>query len=380
MAYAARILLFLSLSATAPAVAQTASSARSGTGQAADEVFTYVEQMPEFPGGQAALFQTLGQTIVYPAEALQQQLEGRVFVAFVVAASGNVQDVKVSKSVHPLLDAEAVRAVQALPAFVAGRQKGRPVAVAYTLPISFRLPVAAAPLAAPAPLLTGPRPAATGRTPYLQGGQQALAEYLKAAPYPEEARQAQASGVVFVTVTVDAKGEVSKVGSDAGIGLQNNQVTRIMPALRLAAINLLSNGPSWVPGQLKGKNITDTNIIPLQFDAASGTVSVVPGIRLFPEVRPTPADGPEAYLKLIAQRLRYPTEALRKQAQGKVVLFLEVSAEGRLEQPQVIESVSPELDAEALRVAALLPPVFPALEDGQPVRSYYLLPVTFSIK
>lgn len=377
MAYAARILLFLSLSATAPAVAQTASPARSGTGQAADEVFTYVEQMPEFPGGQAALFQTLGQTIVYPAEALQQRLEGRVFVGFVVAASGNVQDVKVSKSVHPLLDAEAVRAVQALPAFVAGKQKGRPVAVAYTLPITFRLPAAAAPLA---PLPTGPRPAFSGRPPYLQGGQLALVEYLKAAPYPEEARQAQASGVVFVSVDVDANGHVSKIGSDAGIGLQNGQATRIMPALRFAAINLVSDGPAWVPAQEKGQNVASSSVIPVQFDAASGTVSVIPGIRLFPEVPPTNPDGPEAYLKLIAQRLRYPSEALRRQVQGKVMLFLPVSKEGRIEKPLVIESVSPDLDAEALRVAALLPPIFPALEDGQPVSSYYLLPITFSIQ
>lgn len=214
----------------------------------------------------------------------------------------------------------------------------------------------------------------------MQGGQQALAEYLKAAPYPEESRQAQASGIVFVTVAIDAKGQVEKVSSDAGIGVQNGHTTRIMPALRLAALNLLNNGPGWVPGQLEGKDRSTTSIIPLQFDAASSTISVVPGIRLFPEVPPTPLGGPEALLKLMAQQMRYPAQALRNQTQGKVVLFLEVSEEGRLEQPLVIESVSPELDAEVLRVAASLPPVFPALENGQPVRSFYLLPFTFSIK
>ncbi|WP_226171734.1 energy transducer TonB [Hymenobacter lucidus] len=96
--------------------------------------------MPAFPGGQSALFQMIGQNISYPTEALQQRLEGRVFVSFVVGTSGSVQQIKVSKSAHPLLDAEAVRAVGNLPAWQPGRQNGRFVPVAFTLPIGFRLP------------------------------------------------------------------------------------------------------------------------------------------------------------------------------------------------------------------------------------------------
>ncbi|WBO84627.1 TonB family protein [Hymenobacter yonginensis] len=380
---AVRTLAFIALCGPASAVAQTASPTRPGTEQVVNKIYTYVEQMPEFPGGQPALFRTLGQTIVYPAEALQQGLEGKVFVSFVVAVSGQVQDVKVSKSVHPLLDAEALRAVQALPAFVPGKQNGRPVAVAYTLPIAFRVPAEAAPAAtAPvAPLLTGPRPAAKeGRSPHLQGGQEALAEYLKTVAYPADAQQAQASGLIVVDVTVGADGKVSKVGTDNGIGLQNGQATRLMPTLRFAAISLLNDAPAWVPGQLKGKNVSSNIQIPLQFDAASGTVSIVPGLRLFPDEGPAVPGGPEALLRTMSQRLQYPMEALRNQRQGKVVLFLQVSEAGRLEQPLVVGPVSPELDAEALRVATLLPPVFPALEQGKPVRSYYLLPVVFEIR
>ena len=341
MAYPARILFFLALSATAPAVAQTVPPVVSATERVEARVYTYVEQMPTFHGGGPdSIVAYLSRTIRYPAEALARRIEGRVFVTFVVGATGAVEQASVLKGAHSLLDAEALRVVQLMPAWEPGRQTSRAVRVSYTLPITFRLPAAPAPAA---PLLTGPRPAATGRPPYLQGGQQALADYLKAAPYPEEARQAQASGVVFVTVAVDAKGQVTKVGSSAGIGLQNGQRTPILPALRFAALNLLSNGPAWVPGQLKGKAVAATTVVPLQFDAASGTVSVVPGLRLFPEVPPTAPDGPEALLKQTAQRLRYPPAALRSQQQGKVVLFLQVSEEGRLERPQVIESVSPEL-------------------------------------
>lgn len=380
---AVRTLAFIALCGPVSAVAQTASPARPDTEQVINKIYTYVEQMPEFPGGQPALFRTLGQTIVYPAEALQQGLEGKVFVSFVVAESGQVQDVKVSKSVHPLLDTEALRAVQALPAFVPGKQNGRPVAVAYTLPIAFRVPAEAAPAAtAPvAPLLTGPRPAAKeGRIPRPQGGQEALAEYLKTVAYPEEARQAQASGLIVVELTVGADGQVSKVGTDNGIGLQNGQATRLMPALRFAAISLLNDAPAWVPGQLKGKNVPITIRIPLQFDAASGTVSIVPGLRLFPDEGPIIPGGPETLLRAIVRKVSYPAQALRNQREGQVVLFLQVSEEGRLEQPLIIGTVSPELDAEVLRAAAQLPPVFPALEQGKAVRSFLLTPFNFTIR
>jgi outer membrane biosynthesis protein TonB len=63
-----------------------------------------------------------------------------------------------------------------------------------------------------------------------------------------------------------------------------------------------------------------------------------------------------------------------------VVLFLQVSEEGRLEQPLIIGTVSPELDAEVLRAATQLPSVFPALEQGKPVRSYFVLPFNFDIQ
>ncbi|GAB2949569.1 hypothetical protein GCM10027048_13320 [Hymenobacter coalescens] len=365
------VLAALALGAPA-AQAQTAPPAT----PPANAVYTYVEQMPQPPGGMSALMQALGQQLQYPSEAAQQRLEGRVFVNFVVNTEGRIEQAKVVKGAHPLLDAEALRVVAQMPAWTPGRQSGRAVNVSYTLPIAFRLPPPAP--AAPAP--TADRPASKDRPPYPQGGQEALANYLKTAPYPEEARKAQASGVVFIQVEVDAQGQVEKISPAAGIGLQNGQATPIMPALRLEALNLISNGPGWVAGQAQGQPAAGSHIVPLQFDAATGTVSLLPGLRLFPEQPPVIPGGPDTYLRAMAQRVRYPAQAMRQHRQGKVVLFVQVSEDGRLEYPQVIESVSPELDAEALRVAKLLPPMSPALEQGQPVRSYFLLPFTFTIK
>ena len=104
-----------------------------------EEVFTIVEVMPEFPGGEIALRQTLGKTVMYPAEAAKQGIQGKVYVSFVVGSDGEVVNAKIARGVHPLLDAEALRVINQLPKWTPGTQKGMPVAVSYTVPISFLL-------------------------------------------------------------------------------------------------------------------------------------------------------------------------------------------------------------------------------------------------
>ena len=104
-----------------------------------EEVFTIVEVMPEFPGGAIALRQTLGKIVVYPAEAAKQGIQGKVFVMFVVGSDGMVKNATIARGVHPLLDAEALRVINQLPKWAPGTQKGVPVAVSYTVPISFQL-------------------------------------------------------------------------------------------------------------------------------------------------------------------------------------------------------------------------------------------------
>ena len=103
------------------------------------KVFDVVEQMPEYPGGQAALFEYLSKNIKYPADAEKKKVEGKVFVTFVVDSDGKITDVSLLKKVFPSLDAEAIRFISAMPNWIPGRQKGQAVRVKYTVPIMFRL-------------------------------------------------------------------------------------------------------------------------------------------------------------------------------------------------------------------------------------------------
>ena len=104
-----------------------------------EEIFRSVEQMPQFPGGDAALMKFLQSHINYPPMAAENNVQGKVILQFVVEKDGKVGEVKVARSVDKDLDREARRVVKTLPRFTPGRQNGQPVRVWYTLPVTFKL-------------------------------------------------------------------------------------------------------------------------------------------------------------------------------------------------------------------------------------------------
>ena len=98
-----------------------------------------VEQKPEFPGGEAAMYKWLGDHISYPAQASEEGVSGRVVVQFDISKTGDIENVKVVRGRHPALDKEAMRLVKAMPKWQPGRNNGQPVKVTYTLPVTFKL-------------------------------------------------------------------------------------------------------------------------------------------------------------------------------------------------------------------------------------------------
>ena len=97
------------------------------------------EQMPMFPGGDRKLMEYLDANVQYPPECEETCIQGRVVVTFLVERDGSISNAKVVKSVHPLLDAEALRVVEAMPKWIPGRQNGVTVAIKYTIPVTYRL-------------------------------------------------------------------------------------------------------------------------------------------------------------------------------------------------------------------------------------------------
>ena len=103
-------------------------------------VFVVVESMPEFPGGQQALFKYLSENVKYPVIAQENGIQGRVICQFVVNKDGSIVDVEVVRSGGDAsLDKEAIRVIKSMPKWKPGKQRGKPVRVKYTVPVNFKL-------------------------------------------------------------------------------------------------------------------------------------------------------------------------------------------------------------------------------------------------
>ena len=103
-------------------------------------VFVVVESMPEFPGGQQALFKYLSENVKYPTIAQEHGIQGRVICQFVVNKDGSIVDVEVVRSGgDPSLDKEAIRVIKSMPKWKPGKQRGKAVRVKYTVPVNFKL-------------------------------------------------------------------------------------------------------------------------------------------------------------------------------------------------------------------------------------------------
>ena len=105
----------------------------------ANTIYTVVEQMPEFPGGDDAMMKFIQRNIKYPDMERESDIQGRVVIGMVVNQDGSLSDIVVKKGVSSGIDKEALRVVRLMPQFKPGKQSGKPVRVRYLIPIMFKL-------------------------------------------------------------------------------------------------------------------------------------------------------------------------------------------------------------------------------------------------
>jgi len=102
-------------------------------------IFIIVEEMPEFPGGSDSLYKFIANNIHYPDSAKEAEIQGKVYISFVINEIGNIENAKVMRGIGGGCDEEALRIVKSFPDWVPGQQRGKPVKVQMTLPINFKL-------------------------------------------------------------------------------------------------------------------------------------------------------------------------------------------------------------------------------------------------
>jgi TonB family protein len=354
-------------------------------------VFTVVEEMPEFPGGEKALRDFIGSTVKYPEGAKNDGIQGKVYVTFVVKSDGTVGDAKIARSAHPLLDSEAIRVINLLPTWKPGKQGGKEVNVAYTIPVQFKLDGdknAKQALPFPAPKVGSQRPdgvyIVVEEMPEFPGGELALRDFMASTvKYPADAVKENIQGKVFVTFVVKADGTVG----DAKIARGAH------PLLDDEAIRVVNLLPVWKPGRQKGEAVSVSYTVPVKFalDGAKSEKKTDPSLAAGPqkgekqvfivvEEMPEFPGGADELRRFIARTVKYPAEAIKDKAMGKVLVSFVVSSTGKVENPKIERAVNPALDAEAIRVVNLMPEWKPGKQRGQAVSVAYTIPIDFKLQ
>ena len=223
------------------------------------EIFQVVEEQPMFPGGMQEMMKFLQQNIKYPKEAQEQGKQGRVIVQFVVNKDGSITGDSVVRSVDSLLDAEALRVVRSMPNWTPGKQKGKPVRVRFTLPVTFHLNGDA-----PKQATEVKQPEATDDKifqvvedqPEFPGGMEALMKHLsKEIKYPKEAQDKGTQGRVIVQFVVRKDGSIT----DAKV------MKPVDPLLDAEALRVVSEMPNWTPGKQRGEAVNVRFTLPVMF-------------------------------------------------------------------------------------------------------------------
>lgn len=216
-----------------------------------DSIYEIVEVMPVFPGGDAGMMKFLQDNIKYPAEAQQAGASGRVLTRFIINSDGSISDVEIYKSVHPLLDAEALRVVSEMPNWTPGKVDGKAVKVRFTLPISFRLQGGES-----TPQNNAPA-AKLSKAPEYVGGDKALYTFLaQNMKYPTDAQEAGIQGRAVVELTIAADGS-----------MVNPHVTSsVHPLLEKEALRVVSMLQRWNPAvNENGQAVSATITLPFSF-------------------------------------------------------------------------------------------------------------------
>lgn len=134
-----KVLFVLALLLSAHTAMHAQSNQNTERNASDEKIFDVVEQPPSFPGGQAALMSYLSKSVKYPQEAMEDNVQGRVIVGFIVEKDGSVSNAKIIRGVDSALDKEAIRIVMSMPKWTPGRQNGRNVRTKYNVPVNFKL-------------------------------------------------------------------------------------------------------------------------------------------------------------------------------------------------------------------------------------------------
>ncbi len=411
---------------SSPLIAQTSHPSESS------EVLQVVEEMPEYPGGMEACMKFLGENLKYPESAKTAHKEGSVFIGMVINKEGQVTDVKVLKGFDKACEEEAMRVVNMMPDWKPGKQRGKAVNVAFTIPIKFKLP---AKEHLPEPIILDrtetldhdvpvePAPkepevvemwTVIKEVPQFPGGEKKLFKFIADnVQYPPQAKADKKEGTAYIGYVIQKTGAVKdiKVLRSSGTQSLDDEAMRVIKLM-----------PKWTPGKERGKPVEVNYTMPIKFKLdnqlpkpvtpptarplsidENGNLTeketiieeIVEETEIVEEEEAKPDDdgcfriveqmpefpgGQDALFEFLSKKIAYPKQAIVENIQGTVYVSYIVEKDGQLNNFKLERSAHPLLDEEALRVVKLMPNWKPGKQRGKAVRVAYTIPVKFKLE
>jgi TonB family protein len=343
-----------------------------------DTIWHSPQEPPLFPGGNEALVKFKSDNQKTPSDLVNAGFTGNVIISFLVGKEGKLTDFSIAGGVSPSLDAEGLRVAKLMPAWSPGKESGRPVVSRQSVIFNFYPESGEG--EAPKEVFV-----VVEEMPKYQGSDTALMSFIiRNIQYPKEAKEKGIQGRVILRFAVSYLGGVEQVGVIKGVD----------PLLDAEAIRVIKMLPPWQPGKQGGKPVNVWYSVPVTFaldgweglkdkPAAGAAPAQAPPRPPAPPVisgydePPLFQGGDKALLKFIESNKKYPQEAKDRNVSGTVKVRLQINESGKVEKVTILSSVDPFLDAEALRIAGLMPLWQPGKLQGKPVTVPYTIPVTF---
>jgi len=344
---------------------------------------------PGFPGGPTAFFSFLQQNVIYPPKAVKKNIEGKVYLSFVVEKDGSLTHIEVLRGVSTAIDAEAIRVIRHSPKWIPALQDGLPVRKSFDLAINFKLPSSTVntqqmDTVTASPIDSNKKFIPMAKEPSFPGGEDAYFRFLQHnLKYPENAAKQRIEGKVFLSFVVEKDGTLTDITLVRGVN----------PDLDAEALRVIATSPKWKPGMQNSMPVRVKYNLAIVFKLQPQTINISEQ-RQMDSLRNLPSDqkiftavehepgfkgGNIAFLKYLQGNIHYPAQSREKHIQGKVFISFIVEKDGSLSDLKVVRGVSDDLDAEALRVLQESPKWDPGIQNGRAVRVAYTIPVSFTL-
>jgi len=376
--------------------------------------------MPQFPGGEEAIMKYITENIHYPVKDFENGIQGSVICHFLVNRKGEISHVEILRSLDSSCDIESIRVIKTLPKFIPAKQNGVSVNVWYTLPVIFKLENAKKQYSTaksdsvdfiqrvenfiPNDKYLNQRVEYMGKDedgiynvvedmPQFPGGENALKDYIKKnIKYPETKKEIR--GTVIVHFEITKTGEIGRVelnqsldfevAKTGGIG-RVKTIKSLDPAFDEEAVRVVKSMPKWTPGKFNGENVNVWYDIPIKFMRnqpkkksaySDETLDIYESVKQMPQF----PGGEKVLLSYISKNLVYPASAKQKDIQGEVYVRFVVLETGKLYKIEVVKPLTPDCDAEAMRLVKSFPDWIPGKSEDKNINVYYTISVPFKFE